>query len=146
MSHVSPSTHEGLGFGARNLRSRGSAEWAITICPQRRAHARYAVELDVNLGSDRDSYQGFVENLSTSGLFVATHLVNPVGSSIELCIHLPEGELLRGIGEVRWIRDFDEANDMPPGMGIRFMNLAPGAEDAIERFLSRRESLFGEDD
>jgi uncharacterized protein (TIGR02266 family) len=115
--------------------------------PQRRAHARYAMELDVSLGSDHNFYQGFVENISAGGIFVATHLLKPVGAQVELCVHLPEGGgQVRGVGEVRWIREFNESSDVPPGMGIRFVELEPGSEQAVEQFLTHREPLFFDDE
>jgi uncharacterized protein (TIGR02266 family) len=113
----------------------------------RREHARFKVDLDVNLGSEHNFYAGFAENLSAGGVFVATHLVKPVGSQIELSIKLADSEaVIRGTGEVRWIREYNEASDTPPGMGIRFTSVDPGATDAIEAFLASREPLFFDDD
>ena len=114
---------------------------------QRRTHSRYAVDLDVSLGSDHNFYAGFAENLSAGGIFVATHLLKPVGSSIELSIHLPDNdEPICGKGEVRWVREYNERSDMPPGMGIRFNEIEPAAVAAIEQFLRQREPLFFDDD
>src|SRR5688572_25246860 len=90
----------------------------------RRTHARYGVDLDVSVGSDHNFYGGFAENLSAGGIFVATHLLKPVGSVVELSIRLPApGAPVRGVGEVRWIREYNDASDTPPGMGIRFTSL-----------------------
>jgi len=114
---------------------------------QRRTHERYAVDLDVGLGSDHNFYAGFAENLSAGGIFVATHLLKPVGSSIELSIHLPDHETpIVGKGEVRWVREYNERSDMPPGMGIRFNEIGPDAVALIEQFLRQREPLFFDDD
>jgi uncharacterized protein (TIGR02266 family) len=114
---------------------------------QRRTHSRYAVDLDVSLGSDHNFYAGFAENLSAGGIFVATHLLKPVGSSIELSIHLPDhDEPICGKGEVRWVREYNERSDMPPGMGIRFNEIENKAVEAIEQFLRQREPLFFDDD
>jgi uncharacterized protein (TIGR02266 family) len=114
---------------------------------QRRTSARFAVDLDVSLGSDHNFYAGFAENLSAGGIFVATHLLKPVGSSIELSIHLPDREEpVCGKGEVRWVREYNERSDMPPGMGIRFNEIEQVAVDAIEQFLRQREPLFFDDD
>jgi uncharacterized protein (TIGR02266 family) len=111
--------------------------------PQRRQHPRYRVDLDVSLGSDHNFYAGLVENLSAGGVFVATHLLKPVGEQIELAIHLPDSEdVLRGLGEVRWIREYVERSELPPGMGIRFIDLPQESLERIERFLSKREPLF----
>jgi len=112
-----------------------------------RIHARAAVELDVSLGSEHNFYGGFAENLSVGGVFVATHLTRPVGEVIELSIHIPAHDLLvKGTGEVRWIREFNDSSDVPPGMGIKFLELAEGSQDAIDTFLAKREPMFFDDD
>lgn len=114
---------------------------------QRRAYPRYGVDLDVSLGSDHNFYAGFVENISAGGVFVATHAIKPVGERLELTIHVPDSEEpVRAIGEVRWIREYSEASDVPPGMGVRFVELAASAQQAIERFLEHRDPLFFDDD
>ncbi len=115
--------------------------------PQRRASPRFAVELDVSLGSEHNFYAGFVENMSAGGVFVATHMLKPVGEKLELAIHLPDNEVVvRGIGEVRWIREYSEQSNVPPGMGVRFVHLEPASLEAIEAFLAQREPLFFDDE
>lgn len=104
----------------------------------RRSHPRFAVELDLSIGNAQNFYAGVVENVSVGGVFIATHLCRPVGELVEITIHLTDGdEPVRGIGEVRWVRALSEPDDLPPGMGIRFVELNEGARDAIERFLQR---------
>lgn len=113
---------------------------------QRRAHPRFSVDLDVNFGSDHNFYAGFAENLSAGGIFVATHMLKPVGEILEINIHLPDGAAIRGKGEVRWIREYNERSNVPPGMGIRFVELAAGSTEAIESFLRRRDPMFFDDE
>jgi len=114
---------------------------------QRREHARYKVELDVSLGSDHNFYVGFVENMSTGGVFIATHLLRAVGEVFDLAIHVPSSEaMISGTGEVRWVREYSERSNVPPGMGVRFIHLEPGSLEAIEQFLARREPIFFDDD
>lgn len=113
---------------------------------QRRTSPRFAVELDVSLGSQHNFYAGLAENLSAGGVFVATHMLKRVGERIELSIHLPDGTApVRGIGEVRWVREYNEHSDVPPGMGIRFVEIDADSNRAIAQFLQRREPLFYED-
>lgn len=115
--------------------------------PQRRAYPRFSVDLDVSLGSDHNFYAGFAENLSVGGVFVATHLLKPVGERLELSIHLPDSEIVvRGVGEVRWLRMYSEQSNVPPGMGVRFVHLEPGSLEAIEHFLKQRDPLFFDDE
>ncbi|MGC4065659.1 MAG: TIGR02266 family protein [Polyangiaceae bacterium] len=114
---------------------------------QRREHPRYKVELDVSLGSDHNFYVGFVENLSSGGVFIATHMLKAVGEVFELTIHLPNSATaVKGVGEVRWIREYSERSNVPPGMGIRFIQLESDAKALIEEFLSRREPMFFDED
>jgi uncharacterized protein (TIGR02266 family) len=114
---------------------------------QRREHPRFAVDLEVHLGSDHNFYAGFAENLSAGGIFVATHKLRPEGETIELTIHLPHtAEPVRGLGEVRWIREYNELSNVPPGMGIRFVELERGSLEAIETFLRQRDPLFFDDE
>jgi uncharacterized protein (TIGR02266 family) len=114
---------------------------------QRREHPRYKVELDVSLGSDHNFYVGFVENLSSGGVFIATHMLKSVGEVFELTVHLPNStDAVCGVGEVRWIREYSERSNVPPGMGVRFISLEAGAEKLIEDFLARREPMFFDDD
>jgi uncharacterized protein (TIGR02266 family) len=136
----------------RSARSDGEAvftqiEPGPSSRPGRREQARFSVDLDVSLGSEHNFYAGFAENLSTGGVFVATHLLKPVGEEIRFSIHLPDMRAaVVGVGEVRWIREYNERSDLPPGMGIRFRELEDGAEALITGFLERREPLFYDDE
>jgi uncharacterized protein (TIGR02266 family) len=112
----------------------------------RREHSRFHVDLDVTVGSDHNFYAGFAENLSAGGVFIATHKLKPVGSKIELTINLPDGVQIRATGEVRWIRVFNEQSDTPPGMGVRFNDLAEASVALIQKFLARRDPLFFDDE
>ena len=113
----------------------------------RREHERYSVDLKVSVLSEHNFYAGLAENLSAGGLFVATHQLQKVGSKIELSLRLPDSEQTFEIqGEVRWVRLYNDQSDTPPGLGIRFLDLPPGAAEAIGRFLAQREPLFFDDE
>jgi uncharacterized protein (TIGR02266 family) len=112
----------------------------------RREHSRFSVDLDVTVGSDHNFYAGFAENLSAGGVFIATHKLKPTGSKIDLSINLPDGKTARAVGEVRWIRVFNEQSDTPPGMGVKFLEIDETSVAAINGFLSQRDPLFFDDD
>lgn len=113
----------------------------------RREHERYSVDLEVNVCSESNFYAGLAENLSAGGLFIATHKLQKVGSKIELSLRMPDSEeVFQIVGEVRWVRLYNEHSDTSPGLGIRFKDLPPGATEAINRFLGQREPLFFDDD
>lgn len=111
----------------------------------RRAHGRLAVDLDVSLGSEHNFYAGLTENLSVGGVFVATHLLRGLGEAVEICVHLPDRTEVRAMGQVCWVRVFNAESDTPPGMGLRFLEIAPESRQAIETFARQREPLFFEE-
>lgn len=113
----------------------------------RREHERFAVDLEVSLGSEHNFYAGLAENLSAGGVFIATHRLQKVGSKIDLNLRMPDSEeTFHLVGEVRWVRVYNEQSDTPPGLGIRFAELSPTVTAAINRFLGQREPLFFDDD
>jgi uncharacterized protein (TIGR02266 family) len=104
------------------------------------------VDLDVTLASHHNFYAGFAENLSAGGIFVATHKILPVGEVLTLSIRLPRlARPVEGVGEVRWVREYSERSNVPPGLGLRFMEIAPGGVEAIRCFLEDRDPLFFDD-
>jgi uncharacterized protein (TIGR02266 family) len=85
---------------------------------------RIAVTLVVGIESESNFYAGFIENLSARGAFVATHALLSLGSTVDLCIFLPQKDPIRARGTVRWLRPHSESNDAVPGLGIRFDHLS----------------------
>lgn len=113
---------------------------------EQRKNPRYAVELEVGLGSDHNFYHGLSENMSEGGIFIATHRTYSKGDHIELTIGLPtEPDPVAVTGEIRWVREYSETSDVPPGIGVAFTDLSEAAEEAIRRFLQARAPLFYEE-
>ena len=113
----------------------------------RRQHSRHCVDLDVTMASDHNFYAGFAENISEGGIFIATHMLKPVGEKIEFTINLPNiSTPITGVGEVRWVRVYSEESNVPPGLGLRFVSLGEGCEDAIRQFLEARDPIFYDDE
>ena len=113
----------------------------------RREYDRFSVDLEVSVLSETNFYAGLAENLSAGGLFIATHQLQKVGSTIHLSVRMPESaEVFQIVGEVRWVRVYNETSDTPPGLGVRFAELPPGAAAAINQFLGQREPLFFDDE
>jgi uncharacterized protein (TIGR02266 family) len=139
---------EAEALGEQEMRSEASIRSVMpgSETVARREHSRFAVDLDVTVGSDHNFYAGFAENLSAGGVFIATHKLKPVGSKIELNINLPDGAQLKTEGEVRWVRVFNEHSDTPPGMGVKFNQLPEESLALIQSFLARRDPLFFDDE
>lgn len=113
----------------------------------RRRAPRFSVDLDVTMSSDHNFYNGFAENISSGGLFVATHVRRPKGDRLEIVINIPgHPEPIRAVGEVRWSRDYSEHSNVPPGLGVRFVELPESDAKVIENFLKDREPIFYDDD
>jgi uncharacterized protein (TIGR02266 family) len=115
---------------------------------QRQAE-RHDVEVSVDLESDTNFYTGLTQNISTGGLFIATHQIRNVGDRVRLKFTLPgAGRTVECDTEVRWIRENSSLHrtDGASGMGVRFLNLSPQDSTAIEAFIRGRDSLFYDDE
>ena len=143
-----PARSEAEAIDEQELRSEATIRSVVPLADSghRREHSRFSVDLDVTVGSDHNFYAGFAENLSAGGVFIATHKLKPVGSKIELRINLPDSVTVQALGEVRWIRVFNEHSDTPPGMGVRFLEIDETCVAAISGFLARRDPLFFDDE
>jgi uncharacterized protein (TIGR02266 family) len=96
--------------------------------------------------SESNFYMGLSENLSEGGLFIATHLVKPIGTTISVSFLLPgPAEPIKATGTVRWTREYSETSDVGPGMGVRFEALTPREAGAIRQFLAARAPLYFDD-
>jgi uncharacterized protein (TIGR02266 family) len=139
-----PSTGLGnMGEGS----AKQSDDDALPDDSVRREHERFSLDLQVSVLSEHNFYAGLAENISAGGLFIATHQLQRVGSRIELSLRMPESdEVFQIVGEVRWVRLYNEHSDTSPGLGVRFTELPPGAAAAISRFLDQREPLFFDDE
>ncbi len=114
------------------------AERALAERPPR---AQLAVKVGLEHGNN--FFTGFSGNISSGGLFVATHQTLPIGSQVELFFEMPDGHAVASLAEVRWVREYNPmAEDAPPGMGFRFVNLRHDDNVMIERYIDRHETIF----
>ena len=111
------------------------------IATERREHERASAEFAVTMHTKSNFYSGLTENISEGGVFVASEVVQEVGSEITMTIHLGDGgEPLVVVGEVRWLRDCT-----PRGMGVGFRVISETDRRRIAVFERRRDPLFFED-
>ena len=82
-----------------------------------------------DLESDHNFYTGLTQNISSGGVFIATHHLRKIGDRITLKFTLPgSAKQLAVETEVRWIRENSalmNAGASGTGMGVRFINLSP---------------------
>ena len=138
-SQVESGTHSS-GDAAPHSGAMGTAE-------VRRQYPRHNVELEVTMESETNFYMGLTENVSEGGLFIATHVLKPLGTQIEVSFKLPDmSEAIKVTGTVRWLRDYSATSDTSPGMGVRFEHIDAEHTEQIRRFLAARDPLFHDED
>lgn len=110
---------------------------------ERRTSPRVAMEVTVGFMSDTNFFTGFTEDVSEGGLFVATVMLKPVGTELELRLGLPDDFEFQVRAIVRWLRDphVDHA-DCPRGMGLQFIGLSEQARAVIHEFIALRQPIF----
>lgn len=90
--------------------------------PPRRA-GRADLEVPVSFQSRSGWGTGVTKNICSGGLFVATLRSLPIGERVVVRLTFPgDREAIEVLGEVRWVRPFQELDDRPPGLGLRFID------------------------
>jgi uncharacterized protein (TIGR02266 family) len=104
------------------------------------------VELSIEIGIDDHTnfYVGFSENVSTGGLFIATYRLLPIGTEVALTFVLPDEFPVFVHGRVCWTRDSrdSELGEVPPGMGVEFVNLGAAEQARIQGYVNARAALY----
>lgn len=91
----------------------------------------------ISCSDGHKTFFGYASNISCGGVFIAT--VNPREPGDQFALHmtLPAGEpiTLQCRCEVVWKRHFKQGGKYVPGMGLRFLDLAPDSTALLERWL-----------
>jgi hypothetical protein len=88
---------------------------------EQRSSPRYPVSMPVKLSSDFLVFEGTAEvegvtsDLSASGLFVQSDLLEPVGTRVRVRVLVKDGEPIAMEGSIAWVA---EEPPKGPGMGI----------------------------
>ncbi len=92
-----------------------------------RARLKYATEADF--------IAKYAPNISRAGIFVKTQKPREQGTRIKFEFQLTDGQpVMRGLGEVVWIRDA-KAGDAAPGMEIKFLKLDARSRKILSQVL-----------
>jgi uncharacterized protein (TIGR02266 family) len=131
-----------MSADGRATRTLGATRRAAPRAAERRDRVRCEVHIDIEVHSGERTHAGVTRDLSEAGAFVATELELEVGSTVELCVHLPSRpEPLRCLGEVRWRRAPGSVPGEPGGVGLRFVRLESESRRAVQAFLLERAPL-----
>ncbi len=109
---------------------------------RREDELRLEIDIDVGLEGDNTFFTGRTGDLSKGGVFVATDEPLPVGTELLVTFVLPDGYRVRCDGEIAWVRaPRYRPDELPAGMGIRFVRLSSRDEHAIAHFLTQRPAF-----
>jgi uncharacterized protein (TIGR02266 family) len=94
-----------------------------------------AIQIRSQHGSDQVSWTGVTKNMCAGGVFVATLRSVPIGERVAVRLRIPgDAEPVEALAEVRWSRPFQELDDQPAGLGLRFID-TPLRAARVERIM-----------
>jgi uncharacterized protein (TIGR02266 family) len=84
---------------------------------------RVRLDVPVQLRGRDASYAGLAKDIGPGGIFVATVRAFGVGDRITVILRVKGAAgPIEALAEVRWCRPFVELNDLPAGVGLRFID------------------------
>jgi pSer/pThr/pTyr-binding forkhead associated (FHA) protein len=89
----------------------------------RRRSERHSIELPVVYASQELEIEVMTRDLSHTGLFVCSQVLEPLGTRCELTILVEGGPPVRLHGVVRRVVDREQVGGEPVGLGIEFVNI-----------------------
>jgi len=116
-----------------------ASQAADKIAHRRHERARHALQLVYV--SDELEIEATTRDLSLSGVFVCTQVLDPVGTRCELAILIDGGPPLRLGAVVRRVVEHDPLGDETVGMGVEFTNVGSAERAWLENTI---EKLAGE--
>lgn len=77
-------------------------------------------------------------NISMTGMFLRSDDPQPPGARFEFeFVVSDEAPMIKGMGEVVWVRTKTESEERPAGMGVRFMELDPRSRRVIRWLMEK---------
>jgi hypothetical protein len=104
----------------------------------RRRHDRHAVELQLVYVSPELEIEAASLDLSPSGVFVCSQVLDPVGTKCRLTILIDGGPPLEIGGIVRRVVEHEDASRDECGLGVEFTNVGPAEQAWLEAVIARR--------
>ena len=105
---------------------------------ERRGGLRLPIEMDVHVEGAAHRFDATTGNLSSSGIFVATQRVLPLGAHVMLVFTLPNGVPLEVLAAVTR----HGGGESGAGFGAAFFCLEPKVRELLESFCAVREPLY----
>lgn len=115
---------------------------------QRAQRVPYRQPITLSYDSFSDFETQLTENLSVDGMFIRTAKPYPPGTIFDFQLLLRDDfSLVKGRGEVVWIREREDSPRLPAGMGTRFVQIDDAGRDVIHRVVAHHleeEAKVGE--
>jgi hypothetical protein len=117
----------------------------------RRRHDRHEVELHIVYVSSELEIEATTRDLSVSGVFVCSQVLDPLGTTCELTLLVDGGPPLHIRGIVRRVvdrssaplrgaeRSGDADEALPVGLGIEFVGVGPAERDWLDAVVARQD-------
>lgn len=116
------------------------------IVRDRRRNPRVAeeveVDFEVSMEGPHNFFNGFTQDISRGGVFLATHQIYPIGTEIKMSFTI-ENRRIDVETVVKWVKNPENtAEDDSPGMGLQFRNLDGDDKTFIDNFIKKKEPMF----
>jgi uncharacterized protein (TIGR02266 family) len=109
----------------------------------RREGERVSGKISISFKKAGDLFKSYITNFGEGGLFIHTEKNLPVGSLLDLEFSLPDSnQAIKTKGIVVWTRPQEmSTKKMPPGMGVKFIDMDPNDKKLIKDYLAKFGSL-----
>ena len=105
----------------------------------RRAAPRVLVDFEVDYASEDNYLFAYITDISETGIFVRTTSPEAPGTNLNLRFRIDTGPQIEVEGKVIWVNPFRPgiADNLHPGMGIRFVALDDELKDRLLELVRR---------
>ncbi len=136
---------EGLSSDEEKLLKELESKIAAFIDPKspesfrhQRKALRVNAEITVSIQDRGEMNRLFIKNISGGGLYIATTENYEMGKKIKVLLQLPEETASHEIDvEVAWLNP-KGVGHLPPGMGVKFVQIPPEARRKIDQMIERQ--------
>lgn len=123
----------------QTMRSKGGSAEVPVADSDRRVAPRVLVDLEVDYASEENYLFAYITDISETGIFVRTTTPEAPGTNLNLRFRIDDGPQIQAEGTVIWVNPFrpNNADNLHPGMGIRFVELDDELKDRLLELVRR---------
>jgi uncharacterized protein (TIGR02266 family) len=111
---------------------------------ERREEPRVEAEIEVRYRTAQEFLSAYSLNISGGGIFVRTSEPLPLNRVVRLRFMLPDvSHRFEVSGIVVWSNPGSSRSSLPPGMGIKLVDLDPRSKQLLAEFIKAKSSTLG---